>query len=92
MSFYAPAQSVALRQTSLNSQSLVLTVEYSQSTSHHFTLSAYTKLGTQMMIGIYIKRVKTENVLLIVDNLSTGRRFTQKMTTTKITTTTKEIN
>jgi len=93
MSLDAPALSVDLRLTSPILQSLVLTVEYSQSTSHLFTLSADMDLDTKTKTLTSIKRVKTENVTIVaMDNLSTGRRFTQKMTTTKVTTTTKEIN
>ena len=93
MSLDAPVLSVDLRLMSPILQSLVLTVEYSQSTSHLFTLSADMDLDTKTRTGTYTRRVETASVTIVaMDKLSTGRRFTQKMTTTKITTTTKEIN
>ena len=52
--------------------------------------SVFMVTNTQIKIEICRDLVKTESVLTIVDKLSTGRRFTQKTTTTKITSITRE--
>jgi hypothetical protein len=91
MSLSAPAQSVTMSHKNPTLKLAVLSVAYLQKTSHLFTLSADMDTHTKTKTLTYTKKVKTENVIIVaVDNLSTGQIFTQKRTTTTITTTTKE--
>ena len=90
MSLLVTAPTVEKTSQSPKSTQLARIVVKTQLSIRLTITSVFMVTNTQIKIEICRDLVKTESVLTIVDKLSTGRRFTQKTTTTKITNITRE--